>query len=227
MANIVALVGQKGGTGKTTTTVSLATEWHRRGRKVLLVDTDPQESSLSWGQVAAEAGKNPPTIVKMRAGLHKEGQLPTMAKSYDWVLVDCPAREPEIQRSVLMIADLAIIPFAPSAIDAWALESSLSLVKAAQEIRPDLLWRVLLSLADQTKTCKVAKEALLESKVETFRSEIGRRVTFRDAFAAGLGPTTFAAKTPAAKEVQALTKEIEKLFVAARKEQSKEVESHV
>ena len=46
-ANIVSLVNQKGGVGKTTTAVSLAVALGRRGQRVLLVDLDPQANATS------------------------------------------------------------------------------------------------------------------------------------------------------------------------------------
>ncbi len=47
MSMIVAIVDEKGGVGKTVSTSSLGSALARRGQRVLLVDLDPQDASLS------------------------------------------------------------------------------------------------------------------------------------------------------------------------------------
>src|SRR5262245_4570065 len=122
---IIAFCGQKGGAGKTTAALVTATEWLLRGRRVLLVDADPQGSAKTWGEVAAEGGSAAPTVVAMGAGLHRPDQLPALARSFDLTLIDCPPRHGEIQRAALMVADLAVLPCGPSGLDVWALGESL------------------------------------------------------------------------------------------------------
>ena len=74
----ISILNPKGGSGKTTLTINLARAFHDRGRKVLLVDTDPQGSAKDWH---AANDENPVPLVAMdRAGNIKT--LPEIAKVY-------------------------------------------------------------------------------------------------------------------------------------------------
>ena len=52
MAKIIAVVNQKGGVGKTTTTVNITAALHSLGRQVLLCDFDPQANATPMPEVA-------------------------------------------------------------------------------------------------------------------------------------------------------------------------------
>ena len=52
----IAVMNEKGGTGKTTTTISLAAVLAERGLRVLIVDLDPQTSASLWMGRASEPG---------------------------------------------------------------------------------------------------------------------------------------------------------------------------
>lgn len=211
---IIACAGQKGGSGKTTTAISLASEWQRRGRRVLLVDADPQGSSLIWGQVGAELGRALPTVIAMGAGLHRPDQLPAMAANYDVVVVDCPPRHGEIQRAAMMVADLVILPCGPSAVDTWALAASVDVVNEAKTFRPDLTAIVLITKRTaRTAIGAGAREALTASGLPVFDTELGYRIAYQEAPAAGQGPSTYDASGPAGAEVKKLVDEIEGLLV--------------
>jgi chromosome partitioning protein len=113
---IIAVCGQKGGTGKTTTAYSIAAEMVSRGRKVLVVDADPQGSARTW-VARALAEKHPaPTVIAMYETMYQPGQLEQFQGQFAVVVIDCPPGHAEserpvaIQRAALAVADLAILP---------------------------------------------------------------------------------------------------------------------
>lgn len=208
---IIAFAGQKGGSGKTTTAIAVAVEWQERRRSVLLVDTDPQGSCRTWGDVAAERKQQVPTVVAMGAGLHRPGQLPALASKHDLAIVDCPPRHDELQRAVLAVTDVVVLPCGPSAMDAWALAESVDLVNKAQKLRPELKAFVLITRKiARTAIGSGAREALAGCGLRVLRTELGHRVTYQEAPANGQGPTTYEPGGPAAKEVRALVSELER-----------------
>jgi len=215
---ILAFVGQKGGCGKTTAALAVAAELHARGRKVLLVDADAQGSCRTWAEVAAEVGHQAPTVVGMGADLDKPHQLPTLARTYDATVIDCPPRGLAVQTAALRVADLAVVPCGPSAVDAWALGETLELVQAALNTRPELKAAVLITRkVARTAIGKGAREALASSGLPILAAELGYRVAFQEAPAAGLGPAQYAPNDPTAQEVRALTDELVHLAEQTRK----------
>lgn len=206
---IVALAGQKGGVGKSTIAIALAAEAFARGRSVLLVDADPQGTARVWSEVAAEAGRRTPTTVAMGATMHKPGQLERVAAGHDLVIIDCPGKLGEIQRSALMVADLVALPCGPSASDTWALAASLELVNEAKTMRPQMRAAIIITRKQaRTALGRVAREALEATGLDVLRTELGYRVAYQEALATGQGVTEYAPRDPAAAEVRALLDEL-------------------
>ena len=209
---IIALTGQKGGIGKSTTAVCLAAHGVERGMRVLLVDADPQGTARTWGEVANEAGREAPTVVAMGATMHRAGQLASIATGYDLVVIDCPPRHGDIMRSALMVADLALLPCGPSAADAWALSSSLDVLNEARALRETLRACVVITRKQgRTALGKAARKVLESSGLPVLRSELAHRVAYQEALAAGQGTTTYAPSDRAADEVRALFDEIKEV----------------
>lgn len=77
---IISLLNQKGGVGKTTLAIHLATGIARQKKRVLLIDADPQASSLDWS-ATREADGLFPVIGLPKPTLHKE--LPMLSPDYD------------------------------------------------------------------------------------------------------------------------------------------------
>jgi chromosome partitioning protein len=206
---IVAFAGQKGGVGKSTVAVCLAAEALEHGRRVLLVDADPQATARTWGEVASESSRPAPSIVAMGATMHRPEQLPRVARGYDLVVIDCPPRAGDVQRSALMVAGVAFLPCGPSAADAWALASSLALVQEARTLRADLRAAVLITRTQaRTSLGQGAREVLADCGLPLLSTSLGHRIAYQEALAAGLGVTRYAPKSAAADEMRALWLEI-------------------
>jgi hypothetical protein len=124
----------------------------------------------------------------MGATMHRDGQLSKVAAAYELAIVDCPPRHGEIQRSALLVADLAILPCGPAAVDAWALGASIDLVQETRTLRRDLAAYVLIT-RKQTRTAlgQGAREVLSTSGLPVLQAELGYRIAYQEAIAAGSG----------------------------------------
>ncbi len=210
---IVAFAGQKGGVGKSTTAVCLAVAALERGSRVLLVDADPQGTVRTWGEVAAERKRPSPTVVAMGASMHKAGQLRELSAAYDVTFVDCPPRHGEVQRSALMVADVVVLPCGASAADAWALATSLEVVREARAMRDDLLACVLITRKQgRTALGKAARKVLESTGLPVLETELGSRIAYQEALAGGQGITTYAARDAGTREIFDLLEELGRLF---------------
>ena len=149
--------------------------------------------------------------------MHRPGQLDVVAKNYDFTFIDCPPRHGDVQRSALMITDLAIVPCGPSASDVWALTSSLELIQAARSLRESLQACIAISRKQpRTSLGRDARAVLESSGLTVLSSELFYRVAYQEALAAGTG-VTGRRRDAAALEVQRLFEEVEKLVYAEKK----------
>jgi chromosome partitioning protein len=112
MAFVVSVVGQKGGTGKTTTAMSLAAVAAEHA-DVLLLDTDPQGSSMWWARRAAE--RLPFDVASDPHGASLHG---LRSVSQDVVVVDTPGslRDRRVLECVVRASDLVVLPSQPTAL---------------------------------------------------------------------------------------------------------------
>jgi len=144
---IVGIIQVKGGVGRSTTTVNLAASFAKSG-KTLIIDTDvPQGTSASWFHYYTENGFNQKErITCATAGSAKE-LIKTIqcAYGYDYktILIDGPPRIAELSRAILMVADLSLVPIAPSPGELWANTDVCTLIDEAKQRRPDLQARTL------------------------------------------------------------------------------------
>jgi chromosome partitioning protein len=119
---IVAVLSEKGGTGKTTLATNLAGMRAMEGRDVLLVDADRQGSASYWAE--KRSTRDPQlravqSVQKFGEGLMR--MVRDMARRYDDILIDAGAGDTREVDSALRVAAMAIIPVQPAGLDVWTL----------------------------------------------------------------------------------------------------------
>lgn len=207
---IVALLNQKGGVGKTTLALHLAGQWASQGRRILLIDADPQGSALDWSQQRAAEGL--PRLFSLiglaRDTLHIEA--PELAQGVDHVVIDGPPRVATLLRSALFACDLALIPVQPSPLDGWASAEMLKLIDQARIFKPEISARFLLNrYPARTLIARATAESLADHDPPLLSHHVGQRVVFADAMQTGRLAGEIDPDSAAAQEVAALAAEIE------------------
>jgi chromosome partitioning protein len=203
---ILALLNQKGGVGKTTLAIHLATSLSKMGRRVLLVDADQQGSALDWS--ASRDGQAKFSVIGMpKPILHKE--LPKLVKNYDDVVIDGPPRVYDVARSALLASDIVLIPVQPSPYDVWAAKEIVDLIAEVKVFKENLKSAFMINRKIvNTAIGRDVAEALSEYHLPVLESHICQRVSFAESAARGLTVLEIEPTSLASQEIESLTTEI-------------------
>lgn len=210
MPKVIAILNQKGGVGKTTLAVHIATALARKDRKVLLLDADPQGSALDW---AAARHGTPlfPVVGLPKSSIHKE--LPNLAANFEVVIIDGPPRVYDVARSAIMASDLVLIPVQPSPYDVWAAKEIMDLLNDAAIYKPSLQKAFVINRKIvNTAIGRDVAEALSEYPIPVLHTAICQRVAFAESATQGLTVYELDPDMLASQEMNQLAEEVERML---------------
>ena len=207
-AKILAVAQQKGGAGKTTIAVQLGVWWARQGRKVTLLDVDPQGSMNAWHGLRTEAGIEGSPFASDVAGWKLSSEIDRLKRENDLIIVDTPPHAETDARVAVRAAELILVPVQPSPMDWWATKPTLDM--AAKEKTKSLL--VLNRLPARGKLADAIRAKISEQGLPLAAASLGNRSAFAVSMMEGRGVAETQPKGTAAAEIAALAKEIEELL---------------
>lgn len=188
---ITVIGGIKGGCGKTTLATNLCVLSSQKGEKVLLVDTDEQQSAALWAHQREESGIKTEWTTISLFGTSVRSQILKMAKDYDSIIIDSAGRDTVSQRAALTIADIYLVPFQPRSYDIWTLGQVIKLINDVSAINEKLRSYAIINCGDpqgqdNAATMEIIKEY---SEIICIPSVIHKRKIFANAATEGLGIT--------------------------------------
>jgi len=127
----IALVSQKGGTGKSTLAIGLAIAAMQDGHKVCLLEADPQGTLSNWRRRRAQAE---PAVESIQDGIEFAHRVPFLERcGVTLTIIDTAAGVSEVATAAIAVADLCLIPARPSPADIEAAAPTLALVRASDK----------------------------------------------------------------------------------------------
>lgn len=205
---VLGLLSRKGGAGKTTLAVHLAVAASQAGRKVLILDADPQKSSASWWQ-AREASE--PQLEVVEAS-QISGMLQAAGKAgIDLTIIDTRPSVEADAVEVAKLSDMLLVPTRPAILDLRAILGTLDIVKGATRKAAIVLNACPAPRgAGEASLTVDARKALKAFGVPVAPPAIVQRAAFSHALVAGLTATEAEPDGKAAAEIRALWKFVEK-----------------
>ncbi len=198
----IAFISNKGGTGKTTLSVNMATTAHNLGYRVMIGDLDPQRSSVDWARGRKAAG---PSVSPFKRGSLFPSQFAADRAGLDLLILDTPSASPEIALQAAKAADLSVLVSRPTVMD---LRTMTDMVTTLKSLR--LKSVILLNQAPSQRNgreptlVKEAIDILVGFGLPVAPCCFRYRMAFQASMSCGLSTAEQFPDSAAAKEIEAV-----------------------
>lgn len=182
---VISFANTKGGAGKTTALLLLATELVRRGKRICVVDTDPQRWISRWFE-SAKSSRDQVTLATYVTAHTLQKTVQDHAGSYDYVLVDLPGSQSPLLATAIGLSNHILIPIQGSAMDAQGGAQVLEILgyldKRANIRIPHSVVLSRVNSMITTRSMLVVKGLLAQRDVRVLDTPLIERAPFRDMF---------------------------------------------
>lgn len=207
--HVVSIVGQKGGTGKTTLTQCLSVEAARAGQSVMVLDLDPQANTANWYDRRAD--KERPMVTTAPVGRLKAAVDAAAAAGVDLLIIDTAGKLEGPALVAVELAGLAIIPCRPQIKDLETLPAVWNLLRSVGG-RPALVVLSDVPIAGKRHEEAADYIAGLGFALPVCPARLSHRVAFADADVMGLAAQEYDPGGKAAEEIKLVYKYTSKLL---------------
>lgn len=199
--------GEKGGTGKTSLAVNIATYLAVEGDDVCLLDADPQRSAAEWADRRNERQPERARVHCVQRTGDVSATIRDLAGKYAHVIVDAGGRDSRELRSALLAVQALYSPIRASQFDLETLAKLADLIATTRLYNPALACHSVLSLAPTNPHVREAEEAreslgAYAAVLPLTLTVIRERKVFRDGAVAGLGVVEMANAQARAEIIQ-------------------------
>jgi len=205
MPAVVAVLNQKGGSGKTTIATNLARGLQLEGLDVLIADADPQRTASEWGDLRDEDWDLPPVVGVNGSTI--ENDLQSIGAAYDVVVIDGAPALDSLNVKALKASDVVLLPVRPSGPDVWAGEELVDLIHTRRDATggsPKAAFVVSQQVA-RTNLAGEIGEILDAYGLPVLDGRTGQRVAYAEALSVGTTVLDMAGASKAESEIREIT----------------------
>lgn len=209
MAVVISVSNQKGGCGKSTISANLAIELIAQGKSVVLLDADPQHSTVDWASLGEGVLSRIVKPVDASNPRAFRKALDEASSRCDRIVVDCPPSLTDAALAAMAASDIVLLPVQPSPLDILAGKKALQLAREARKAKKGKL-KIGLVPSKMTRTRMGADLMVaLAAMSETLLPAIASRSAVCEAVLSGLSVREASPKSPAAEEFAAFAVAVE------------------
>lgn len=206
---VIAVVGQKGGIGKTTLSIHLAVAAALAGHTTLLIDLDPQASASKWSDIRVDES---PVVISAHASRLPQVLEKAEEEGVTFVILDTPPQLESPITEAAKVSDIAVIPCRPALFDIHAIAETV--YRTQKENTPTHI--VFNIVPARSKMLEQAKEVVEVYNIQIAPCTVGRRIIFSNAVVDGKTAQEFDPKSQAATEINTLYQYLEEHLAKAR-----------